>query len=150
MNLIPNSFFVKRCMHAFERLQYGSIKLTAPEGKVYFFKGPQDGPAATIVLHDWVVIRNAMIRGDIAMGEDYVAGLWETDSVEALFSVFLLNMEAVERDFAHGDWLRRIGFIVYNRIICGNRKSRSRQNIKAHYDVGNDFYKLWLGDTLAY
>lgn len=150
MNLIPMSLIIKRTMQTLEELQYGSLTLTTPDGQVHHFKGVHPGPDATIVLKDWEVARNALVRGDIALGEDYVAGRWETDSVEKLFSVFLLNMEAVERDYAHGDWLSRLGFIIYNRIVCRNSKAGSRQNIEAHYDVGNDFYRLWLDDTMTY
>jgi cyclopropane-fatty-acyl-phospholipid synthase len=150
MNLIPLSFIARRTVKILENLKCGSLKMTTPEGKTYFFQGTKPGPDATIIVHDWIVARNAMMRGDIALGEDYIAGLWETDSVDSLFSVFLLNMDTVEPNFAHGDWLRRIGFLIYNRIIRRNNRSGSSANIKAHYDVGNDFYKLWLDDTMTY
>jgi len=150
MSIIPLSFIAKHTLKTLEHIKCGSLQFTTPEGKVYDFKGSEPGPAATIVISDWQVAGNAMLRGDIALGEDYIAGLWDTDSVEALFSLFLLNMETVERDYAHGNWLQRLGFLVYNRIVRGNSKRGSRRNIEAHYDVGNDFYKLWLDESMTY
>ena len=150
MNIIPTSFIVSKTLKLLEGLERGSLKLTTPEGKVHQFQGKQPGPNADIRVHDWVVARNVLVRGDIAMGEDYIAGLWDSDSIEALFTLFLLNMETFEPSHAHGSVLSRIGFLIYNRIVCRNSKKGSRQNIEAHYDVGNDFYKLWLDETMTY
>ena len=150
MNCIPTSLIVNRTLKTLEGLQRGSLKLTTPEGKVYHFKGKETGPDATIEVHDWVVARNVLTRGDIAMGEDYIAGLWDSESIEKLFTLFLVNMETFEPSHAHGSLLSRAGFLIYNRIVCRNSKKGSRQNIEAHYDVGNDFYKLWLDETMTY
>ncbi len=150
MNIIPLSLVSKRFLGTLERLQYGSLTLVEPDGTTHNFKSPNEGPAATWTLHTWEVLRNAMTRGDIALGEDYIAGKWETDSIEALFSVFLMNMDVLEGDYAHGNWISRMGFNLYNRFMRRNSKNGSRQNIEAHYDVGNDFYKLWLDETMTY
>jgi len=150
MNIIPISFVAKRFLSTLKNLKYGSLVVTVPTGEIHRFSGTEQGPAATLNLHNWEVIRNAMTRGDIALGEDYIAGNWETDSIEALFSVFLLNMDVLEADYAHGNLLSRLGFNIYNRILCRNNKRGSRQNIEAHYDVGNDFYRLWLDDSMTY
>lgn len=138
-----------RFLKTLERLPCGSLMLTAPDGTQHHFKGLKEGPTANFILHDWSVMRRAMLRGDIALGEDYIAGLWDTDSIESLFSLFLVNMDALD-DYAHGDWWRRIGFNIYNRILRRNNRKGSRQNIEAHYDVGNEFYKLWLDETMTY
>ncbi len=149
MNLIPNSLIEKGFVQALEGLKYGSLTLVDPNGKSTTFTGSVPGPHANFELSDWSVMRNAMLRGDIALGEDYIAGLWQTDSIEALFSVFMLNMDELD-SYAHGDWIRRLGFLIYNRIVCRNDKKGSRANIESHYDVGNDFYKLWLDETMTY
>lgn len=149
MNLIPNSVISSRLFKTFEHMKYGSLIITTPEGKVHSFKGSHEGPEGHWVIHDWQVIRNAMTGGDIALGEDYIKGLWETDSIEHLFSVFLLNLDEFD-DYAHGNIIKRLGFLIYNRIICRNDKRGSSKNIQAHYDVGNDFYRLWLDDTMTY
>lgn len=149
MNFTPTSLIKKQFFSALETLRHGSITVTTPQGLEYRFDGALPGPHAHFVLHDWKVMRNAILRGDIALGEDYIAGLWETDSIENLFAVFMLNMDELD-DYAHGDWLRRLGFMAYNRIIRRNNRKGSRSNIESHYDVGNDFYRLWLDETMTY
>jgi cyclopropane-fatty-acyl-phospholipid synthase len=149
MNLIPSSIIASQLFKTLEGLEYGKLKVITPEGRTYAFAGPKPGPAAEFIIHDWKVIRNAMTGGDIALGEDYIAGLWTTESIENLFAVFMLNMDQLD-GYAHGDWMRRISFLIYNRIICRNNRRGSSKNIKAHYDVGNEFYKLWLDETMTY
>lgn len=145
----PADALSEELLRALSRIRYGSIAITTPDGQSLFFKGAEMGPAATLVIHDWKAVREVAMRGDIALGEGYIAGLWDTDSVENLLTVFLANIDALE-NFRDGDWLRRIWFNLYNRILRRNSKSGSRSNIRKHYDVGNDFYKLWLDDTMTY
>lgn len=149
MMILPNSLVEKKFLSSMEKLRYGTLRFVTPEGVTHEFKGSEAGPAGHWRIESWDVIKNALMRGDIALGEDYIAGLWESDHIEDLFSVLMLNMDELE-DFAHGDWLRRMWFLLYNRVIRRNSKSGSSQNIKAHYDVGNDFYKLWLDPTMTY
>lgn len=149
MKLLPDAIVEKRFLKTLEGIKKGSLTLIAPDGRVHSFQGKQPGPSGQWHIHDWVVIKNAMMRGDIALGEDYIAGLWDTNDIEALFSVLIMNLDELD-DYAHGDMLRRAWFLLYNRVICRNSRQGSRQNIKAHYDVGNEFYSLWLDETMTY
>ena len=58
-------------------------------------------------------------------------------------------MDSVER-FAHGNLFQRLGFVVQNRLFRRNSIAGSKRNIESHYDVGNDFYRLWLDETMTY
>ena len=149
MQLIPAAFVRRRWYDALSQLEYGTLRFTAPDGEEQFFGGRQPGPDATFRIHDWNVIRHAASRGDIALGEDFIDGAWATDSIEDLISVFLLNMDHIE-GFAHGDFIQRCGFLFRNRFLRRNTVAGARTNIKSHYDVGNDFYRLWLDDSLTY
>jgi cyclopropane-fatty-acyl-phospholipid synthase len=90
-----------------------------------------------------------MARGDIGLGEEYIAGSWDTDSVERLVSLFLLNLDHFS-DFSDGNILNRLGFVIHNALVRRNSISGSARNIKDHYDVGNDFYSLWLDKSMTY
>jgi len=149
MKFIPLSLIVKRSLKTLDNLEFGALHLVTPEGKHITARGRQKGPEAHFVIHDWEVVRGLLERGDIAFGEDYIAGKWESDSIEALITFFLLNFEHFEK-FAHGTSLSRLGFTVYNRLIRKNSIKGSSKNIQAHYDVGNDFYTLWLDKTMTY
>lgn len=149
MNLLPTAFIKNRLPQAFAKLEFGTLHFTTPEGTTHTYQGHQEGPTATFVLHDWAVISSLIARGDIGLGETYIEGRWESENVEHLVALFLLNMEHLEH-FAHGNWINRRIFGLYNYIVRRNSRKGSRSNIKAHYDVGNDFYKLWLDETMTY
>jgi cyclopropane-fatty-acyl-phospholipid synthase len=111
--------------------------------------GKRPGPEARFQIRDWDVIRRVLARGDIGLGEEYIAGSWETDDVERLISLFLLNLHHLE-NFSDGNLLNRIGFVLHNALVRRNSIAGSARNIKAHYDVGNDFYSLWLDRSMTY
>jgi cyclopropane-fatty-acyl-phospholipid synthase len=64
-------------------------------------------------------------------------------------SLFLLNLDHFS-DFSHGNLINRIGFVAHNAFVRRNSIAGSARNIKAHYDVGNDFYSLWLDRSMTY
>ncbi len=95
------------------------------------------------------MIERLVARGDIGLGEDFIAGAWDTPDLEALIAFFLLNMDELE-GFAHGNPLNRLAFALHNTLVRRNSLSGAKRNIEAHYDVGNDFYALWLDETMTY
>lgn len=149
MNLIPSSLIARRWFEALAKIDTGTLRFTAPDGTEHLFKGEKDGPNATLKISDWDVVRNAAARGDIGLGEDYIAGAWETDDIESLFSLFLLNLDHFS-GFAHGNLINRLGFLFVDVFLRRNSVRGSSENIKAHYDVGNEFYRLWLDETMTY
>ena len=149
MNLIPSSLIARRWLDAMAKIDTGTLRFTAPDGTEHVFKGENDGPDANFRIRDWETIRRAASRGDIGLGEDYIEGAWETDDIESLFSLFLLNLRHFE-GFAHGNFLNRLGFLFIDVVLRRNSVRGSPSNIKAHYDVGNEFYRLWLDETMTY
>ena len=149
MNLIPTSIIISRWYQALGRLQYGTLHFVTPLGERIVFRGSAPGPEAEFAISEWDVIRRMIARGDIAMGEDYIAQKWTTDHIENLFSLFLLNLNELE-DFADGTFINRMALSLRNHLIRRNSPTGSRKNIMAHYDVGNEFYSLWLDKTMTY
>ena len=149
MSLIPASYIEKSWRRALDSLEYGTLTFTAPNGEVTVARGAQAGPQASFHIHDWDVLRRIMARGDIGLGEEYIAGSWDTDSVEKLVSLFLLNLDHFS-DFSHGSLLNRLGFVIHNALVRRNSIAGSARNIQDHYDVGNDFYSLWLDKSMTY
>jgi cyclopropane-fatty-acyl-phospholipid synthase len=146
---ITNAIIEKRWAEALSRLQYGSLEFVAPDGTVHSAKGAEPGPSARFAIREWDVLRRIAQRGDIALGEDYIDGAWETDDIEALISLFLLNMEAFDH-YSNGNFFNRMALVFADRFIRRNSLDGSRRNIEAHYDVGNDFYALWLDHSMTY
>jgi len=149
MNLIPSSLIARRWFEAMAKIETGSLHFVAPDGAEHVFRGSAEGPSATLRIHDWDVIRRAAARGDIGLGEDYIDGAWDTDDIESLFSLFLLNLDHFD-GFAHGNVFNRLAFLFVDVVMRRNSLRRSPSNIKAHYDVGNEFYRLWLDETMTY
>jgi len=149
MTLLPNTFIKSRWFKALEKLEIGTLHFTSPEGMTHIYHGHRPGPEAFFIVHDWRVLRRMIARGDIGLGEDYIAGNWTTPNIEQLFALFLLNMDYLHQ-FAHGNLLNRLVFRIYNAVLRRNSRQGSKSNIKAHYDVGNDFYRLWLDETMTY
>ena len=149
MSLVPSSFVEKSWRAALARLEAGRLEFVAPNGEVTIAGGKKPGPNARFQIQDWDVVRRILARGDIGLGEEYIAGSWETDSVEKLVSLFLLNLEHLER-FSDGSLLNRLGFVIHNALVRRNSIAGSERNIKAHYDVGNSFYSLWLDKSMTY
>jgi cyclopropane-fatty-acyl-phospholipid synthase len=149
MSIIPASYIEKSWRRALAGLEYGTLEFIAPNGEVTLAKGAHPGPSARFHIHDWDVLRRIMARGDIGLGEEYIAGSWDTDNVERLVSLFLLNLDHFE-NFSDGNLLNRLGFVIHNALVRRNSVGGSARNIKAHYDVGNDFYSLWLDKSMTY
>jgi cyclopropane-fatty-acyl-phospholipid synthase len=137
--------------HFFKKLdhiQYGSVKLTTPDGKTRFFQGKQPGPDAQIHLKKWDVVPNLIARGDLAFAQDYQAGNWDSEDLQAIMSFALANDDVMNK-YLHGNKLVQIGArLMY--FLRSNHKSGSKRNISAHYDLGNAFYSLWLDRTMTY
>ena len=146
---VASSIIEKKWFEAMSTLEFGSLDFVAPDGEVHTVTGRRSGPHARFEIHDWNVLRRILMRGDIALGEEYVDGTWQTDNIERLVSVFLLNMDALE-EYSHGRFFARIAMMIYDRFVRRNSISGSKRNIEAHYDVGNEFYALWLDRSMTY
>ncbi len=141
-------FATQQLFKYLDLLESGTLKLTTPDGNTRVFEGKVRGEQASIELHDWRVIRNMMLKGDIGFAEDYRDGLWETDNLTALTTLGLTNQQALNRFVAGSAFSRKLSILSY--LLRLNSLSGSRKNIHAHYDLGNDFYKLWLDPSMTY
>ena len=149
MNLIPSSLVERSWRGALSKLDYGTLEFIAPNGEVTLHKGAKPGPTARFQIDDWNVLRRIMARGDIGLGEEYIAGSWQSDDIENLVALFLMNIDRLE-SFSDGSFLNRLGFVINNTLVRRNSVAGSSRNIQAHYDVGNAFYSLWLDPSMTY
>ncbi|MEC9311644.1 MAG: class I SAM-dependent methyltransferase, partial [Pseudomonadota bacterium] len=129
------------------QIRKGSLRLTTPEGEVHDFGS--GAPAADMVLFDWAAVSAMAARGDIGLGETYIEGMWETSSIETLIQVAILNLDYLT-DFAYPSFWSGLKFRAVDKILRANSIRGSARNIKAHYDVGNEFYQLWLDSGMTY
>lgn len=129
-------------------IQYGSLRLVMPDGKVRIFSGEGPGPQTDMTVRDWSVIAGLAAKGDIAMAQDYQSGLWDTANLPELLTLALQNEETIS-PYIFGTTMGRIkAQLAY--LLNSNTLKGSRRNIRAHYDLGNEFYKLWLDPSMTY
>ena len=131
-----------------DAIESGRITLETPDGRNFVFEGKSPGPSATMSLRDWRVIRNLALHGDIGFAEDYREGYWETENLQNLISLALLNEKAIDA-FIFGSLPSR-SFARFAQMFKRNSIQGSRRNISSHYDLGNDFYALWLDPSMTY
>ena len=130
-----------------QRLRHGSLTVQLPDGRLQHF-GAASGPSAVIHLHDWDVCGATLKSGDIGFAEGYIAGHWTTPHLPELLRLFIANRQALD-DMIYGSWAGRLLHRL-RHLLRRNTRANSRKNIHAHYDLGNDFYRLWLDDTMNY
>ena len=137
----------------FEKMPYGRLVVELPDGNQLRF-GNGEGVRASIRVSNMDFFSKCALYGDVGFAESYVDGDWNTDSIADIVSWFILNI-------SHNPVLSGKGLPKYfsnfltivNKLYHKTRKNTiegSRKNISEHYDLGNDFYKLFLDETMTY
>jgi cyclopropane-fatty-acyl-phospholipid synthase len=147
---IPHAALPKpatRLLGLLTRLKIGTLTLHAPDGHHQVF-GTHAAPFATLHIHRWEVCAEVLKSGDIGFAEGYMAGDWDTPDLAALLRLLISNRTQIEGAI-YGHWLGRLAYRI-KHLLNRNNRSNSRQNIHAHYDLGNAFYELWLDGTMNY
>ncbi|EBA16398.1 cyclopropane-fatty-acyl-phospholipid synthase, putative [Roseobacter sp. SK209-2-6] len=129
------------------QLREGRLTLRTPDGARYQFG--DHGPEAEMEIRDWAAVSAMVAHGQVGLGEAYVQGLWETPSIEGLMSLAMVNRHYLA-SYDQASPFNRVKFRIVDRLLRANSKRGSRKNIRAHYDVGNEFYQLWLDEGMTY
>lgn len=129
-------------------LAAGSLRAHLPDGTTSLLGGHAPGFEAEITLYDWRSLLRLAIGGVIGFYQGYEAGEWDSPDKATLFALFSANARSLggtARSSGPFKWAGRIA----HRL---NRNSRegSARNIAAHYDLGNDFYRAWLDESMTY
>ncbi|WP_374544268.1 class I SAM-dependent methyltransferase [Sphingorhabdus sp.] len=129
-------------------LEYGAIEGHLPDGSTRNLGGRGDGPTAIVDVRSWNALTRLVRGGSIGWYEGWTKGEWTSPDLVPIFDLFMRNRVALgsigrASGVAHiagriAHWLRR------------NTRKHARDNIEAHYDLGNDFYTAWLDATMTY
>ena len=130
-------------------LKVGRLVIGLPDGRVLRFEGETPGPSGRIDVRRWRFARRVMLAGDVALGETYADGDWESPDVTGVVAVFAANPDLVD-DFLARSPLLRLALRLRHLFVNRNTKRGSRRNIAAHYDLGNRFYERWLDRGMTY
>lgn len=127
---------------------HGQLRVVLPSGHECVY-GVADGrPPADLQILDDRAFARVLLGGNVGVGESYMAGEWTSDDLPRLVTAFLENGKEVQLDGAVS-WLGR-GVRLASHWLQANTRRGSEKNIHAHYDLGNDLYRTFLDDTMAY
>ena len=128
-------------------INVGFLEITNYQGEVFKFGNPQDNLKAKLKIKKPNFSFNLIKGGSIGFAESYMRGEFETDNLSNLIEITARNIKIIYKfsgllDFPIINFLKG--------IFIKNTKNRSKENIAKHYDLGNDFFSLWLDETLTY
>ena len=136
-----------RFLSALEGIGDGILTLTTPEGTRHRFGSA--GPEADLQIRDWRLLPRLALRGDVGLGEGWIAGEWHSETLEGTLSLALRNL-GLRAGWGEPGRLQAMRMRLVDRLMRPNSLRGSRRNIRAHYDVGNEFYQLWLDRGMTY
>ena len=130
------------------RLAIGGIEGTLPDGSPRNLGFHAPGPVAVVRMHDWRFLMRVASAGSVGLYKSWAKGEWSSPDPVKLFELFMANAVSL------GDTARAKGPMRWMSALAhrwrDNGLSKARENIAAHYDLGNDFYAEWLDPTMSY
>jgi cyclopropane-fatty-acyl-phospholipid synthase len=130
------------------RLASGGLDVTVPDGarRRLGFRAP--GASALVRLHSWMAVVRLATSGSVGWYKAWSQGEWSSPDPVAIFELFAANAEPLGEVARAKGPFRLVNALAHRRR--DNAPHRARENIAAHYDLGNDFYAAWLDETMTY
>lgn len=127
----------------------GTLDIYLPNGATRHFEGSEPGPHGVWRIKNAAgLMRHVLASGEVGIGDSYLDDCWDSPDLTRLLEVLYLNEPYYKGPFEK-NWLGKLyGYWQHRRKA--NTKKTARKNIEYHYDLGNEFYKMWLDDTMAY
>lgn len=149
------SLFRKIVLGSLKPLRRGALELALPGGRTQWFGGLDKRLSAHIEIRDEAFFRRCVLFGPIGFAESYLDREWETPDLTRVIAFFILNAEdsgamATERG-AKSAFFNVLD--ACNRALHARRpnsRAGARENIREHYDLSTDFFRLWLDPTMTY
>lgn len=129
-----------------EKLQGGLLEIRLPGGDCRLFGDGEHG--VTLHVHDEAMFGQVLAKGDIGLTEAYLDGQWDSPDITGLMTLLAANREQLKKA-VYGSWRNLLAARI-RHWLNNNSRSGSKRNIMAHYDLGNDFYRLWLDPSMSY
>jgi cyclopropane-fatty-acyl-phospholipid synthase len=131
------------------KLDHGQITMTLPKGEQLHFGRPGSLPQVAMTVHRPRFFQRAMLAADVGFGESFVENDWSTPDLVGLLSLLSHREEVInDRKLWAAVPGRIANFIAH--LLRTNTPAGSRRNIREHYDLSNDLYRLFLDPTMSY
>ncbi len=143
----PRTWARRMVLNMMNHLAYGRLTIRENDRTLAF--GPGNGPEAVIQVHDPAFFTRVVVDGSIGAAESYVDGQWDTNDLTAVIRIIVANQPVMEQ------MENRLARLIRPLLRLGhlrrhNSKHGAKQNILAHYDLGNDMYQTFLDPTMMY
>ncbi|MCX8072810.1 MAG: cyclopropane-fatty-acyl-phospholipid synthase family protein [Candidatus Binatia bacterium] len=138
---------VDKVLSGLASLESGTLKLHLPDGTQHTLG--RGTPMLQVQIHRWETFRRILWEQDIGAGESYAEGWWDTNDLAQLCRLFVRADSALWNQRSVVKSLLRLPRAV-SWALQRNTRSGSRRNIAHHYDLSNDFYRLFLDSSLTY
>ncbi|MGD0763339.1 MAG: SAM-dependent methyltransferase, partial [Roseiarcus sp.] len=138
----PSSFAGSALKKLLSLIEVGRLAVELPSGERIEGVGALPGPSADIVFRRWRGVRRLFAQGDIGLAASYFDADWASSDIEALIELGARNGQRLMNSLGGLAPFRLLNWLAHRRNA--NTPAGSRRNIEAHYDLGNEFYKLWL------
>jgi cyclopropane-fatty-acyl-phospholipid synthase len=135
-------------LHSLEGLPEGRIEIVCPDGR-YSFGDAKAELCSEIEVHDERFFVRAILGGDTGLGEAYMDGDWSSPDLISAVRIAVRNAAALEPQNRFYSFASRLKDAIQQRLR-DNSLDGSVENIRVHYDLGNDFFSLFLDPTLTY
>ena len=137
----------KIVFNTLKNIKFGYLEITNHTGELLKFGNPKDQLKATLKIKKPNFAFNLIKGGSVGLAESYMRNEFETKNLSDLIEVSARNINQIHKFSGLLD-LPVINFL--KNIFIKNTKNRSKKNIAKHYDLGNEFFSLWLDKTLTY
>ena len=131
-----------------KKMNTGRLDFELPDGRVFRAHGKKPGPVSTIKINNADVFARLIREGDLGFCDAYLDGWWSTPDLQAFLDLVHADNDEMYDSFPGMSVVR-----VWEKFrfwLQSNSKSQAKKNISYHYDLGNEFYKLWLDETMTY
>ncbi len=132
---------------ALKHIKHGKINLINYDQKKYTFGYENDSLNVKVKINRPGLMKNIIKKGSVGLAESYIRGDFETNNLQDLIEIAAKNINIVHKFSGIFDLKL---FNLIKNIFVKNTRKRSKKNIAKHYDLGNEFFSLWLDKTLTY
>ncbi len=129
-------------------LEHGRLDIVAPDGRIFRAGGRGPGPVAELRIHHPDLPARLLREGDLGFSDAYLEGWWSSPDLQAFMDLIHADNDGLYDGFPGITLVR-----TWERLrhwLRSNSKAQARKNIAHHYDLGNEFYGLWLDETMTY
>ena len=140
--------YFARAFSMLRGMNTGRVDFVLPDGRRFRAEGPNPGPVAEVHIHNDDLFARLIREGDLGFCDAYLDEWWSTPDLQGFMDWVHADNDAIYDGFPGLGLVRQ--FEKFRFWLQRNNREQARRNISYHYDLGNEFYGLWLDDTMTY